>query len=72
LLRCPGVTEQSRHGGRELVVIGLAASVYVLGVVLMIAAGIAEWFIGSRRPAGPWRTWPAPDRRDDEGAGAKV
>jgi hypothetical protein len=26
--------------------VGLAAAIYVLGAVLMIAAGIAEWFIG--------------------------
>jgi hypothetical protein len=33
---------------------------YLLGAVLMIAAGTAEWSSGSRRPASPWRTWPAP------------
>ena len=39
--------------------VGLAAAIYVLGAVLIIAAGILEWFIGSRRPAGRW-TWPSP------------
>jgi hypothetical protein len=31
---------------------------YLIGAVLMIAAGIAEWFIGSRRPASRSRTSP--------------
>jgi MFS family permease len=33
---------------------------YLLGAVLMIAAGILEWFIGVEGPAGRWRTRPSP------------
>ena len=44
---------------------GSTSSGYLLGAVLMIAAGIAEWFIGVERAASPWRTWPgrSPPRR---------
>ena len=33
---------------------------YLLGAVLMIAAGSSSGSSGSRRPAGRWRMWPSP------------
>jgi MFS family permease len=54
-----GVTGPALFG--KLVETGREVNVfygYLIGAALMIAAGVAEWLIGSRPPAGRWRTWP--------------